>query len=96
MATRAKKPPQKKSPASQAGEPAVTFDEAVRYSDLIYPLVAIGASAGGLDPFLEILRNLGDSPGMAVIVVIHQEKHASVLVEVVSRATRMNVETSVS
>jgi two-component system CheB/CheR fusion protein len=61
-------------------------------SDL-FPIVGIGASAGGLEPFLEIVRLLPVDLGMAVVLVLHQERHASHLAEVVARATPMPVVT---
>jgi two-component system CheB/CheR fusion protein len=58
----------------------------------VFPIVGIGASAGGIEPFLQILRELGDRPGLALLFVLHQEKkHQSHLVEVVARATAMPV-----
>ncbi|MFL6245630.1 MAG: CheR family methyltransferase [Thermoanaerobaculia bacterium] len=57
-----------------------------------FPIVAVGASAGGIEPFLEMLRHLGDHPGMAILFILHQEKkHESLLVDVVSRVTKMPV-----
>jgi two-component system CheB/CheR fusion protein len=57
-----------------------------------FPIVGVGASAGGIEPFLEILRALPERPGMAFLYVLHQEKnHESHLADVVSRATKMPV-----
>jgi two-component system CheB/CheR fusion protein len=56
-----------------------------------FPIVGIGASAGGLQPFLDLLRALPTDPGLAIIFILHQEKHASHLVEVVSHATALPV-----
>lgn len=57
-----------------------------------FPIVAIGASAGGLAPTTELLRGLGAAPGSA-IVVIHplDPTHESGLVDILSRATTMPV-----
>jgi two-component system, chemotaxis family, CheB/CheR fusion protein len=61
-------------------------------ANIAYPIVGVGASAGGIEPFLEILRALGDRPNLSVLFVLHQEKkHQSHLVEVVARATQMPV-----
>ncbi|HEV7767534.1 MAG TPA: CheR family methyltransferase [Thermoanaerobaculia bacterium] len=55
-----------------------------------FPIVAVGASAGGIEPFLEILRALPPDPAIAFLFVLHQEKkHQSRLVEVVSRVTNL-------
>ncbi|HEY0373000.1 MAG TPA: CheR family methyltransferase, partial [Thermoanaerobaculia bacterium] len=55
------------------------------------PIVAVGASAGGLAPFLELLRSVGDHPGMSFVFILHQEKHEDRLAKVVSHATAMPV-----
>src|SRR5688572_22152832 len=57
-----------------------------------FPIVGVGASAGGIAPFLELLGVLGERPGMALIYVLHQEKHNDGLAQVVSRATMMPVQ----
>ena len=57
-----------------------------------FPIAGIGASAGGIDPFREILRGLGEHPGLAILFILHQEKsHESHLAEVIERATPMPV-----
>ncbi len=58
----------------------------------LFPVVAVGASAGGLEAFEELLRGLGEKPGMAFIVIQHQEpKHTSALTQILSRSTAMPV-----
>ncbi|MFP5246060.1 MAG: chemotaxis protein CheB, partial [Thermoanaerobaculia bacterium] len=54
-----------------------------------FPIVSVGASAGGLEPFLDILRNLPDRAGMAFIYLLHQDKHDSALPQIISRVTHM-------
>jgi two-component system CheB/CheR fusion protein len=57
-----------------------------------FPIVGVGASAGGIEPFLAILRALPENPGLAFLYILHQEKnHESHLAEVVARATKMRV-----
>jgi two-component system CheB/CheR fusion protein len=57
-----------------------------------FPIVGVGASAGGLAPTVELLANLGVEPGLAVVVVHHLDpKHESGLVDILSRATAMPV-----
>ncbi|HEU4437702.1 MAG TPA: chemotaxis protein CheB, partial [Methylomirabilota bacterium] len=57
-----------------------------------FPTVAIGASAGGLDAFTEILRVLPPDTGMAFVVIQHLDPtHASMLTEILGRATTMPV-----
>jgi two-component system CheB/CheR fusion protein len=60
-----------------------------------FPIVAVGASAGGLAPTGELLRELGPSPGVAIIVIHHLDPlHESSLVDILSRATPLRVETA--
>src|SRR5262245_35260474 len=57
------------------------------------PVVGIGASAGGLEAFTDLLQHLPPDPGFAVIFVQHLDpKHASILTELLSRSTRMRVQ----
>jgi two-component system CheB/CheR fusion protein len=54
--------------------------------------VAIGASAGGLAPTVELLRDLGPRPGVALVIIHHLDPtHESGLVEILGRATSMPV-----
>ncbi len=56
------------------------------------PIVGIGASAGGLEAFTELLHALPGNTGMAFVLVQHLEpKHESVLTTLLSRATKMPV-----
>jgi two-component system, chemotaxis family, CheB/CheR fusion protein len=55
-------------------------------------VVAIGASAGGLEAFTELLSHLPSDTGMAFVLVQHLDpKHESMLTELISRSTRMPV-----
>jgi len=57
-----------------------------------FPIVAVGASAGGLAPTVEVLRDLGPQPGVAIVVIHHLDPtHASGLVDILSRATALPV-----
>ena len=57
-----------------------------------FPIVGIGASAGGLEAFRDLLRFLPDDAGMAYVLVQHLDpKHESLLPELLARATRMPV-----
>ncbi|HEU5410118.1 MAG TPA: chemotaxis protein CheB [Candidatus Acidoferrales bacterium] len=54
---------------------------------------AIGASAGGIEAFTELLKNLPGDTGMAFVLVQHLDpKHHSMLTELVSKQTSMPVE----
>src|SRR5437667_7860483 len=58
-----------------------------------FPIVGIGASAGGLEAFSELLAHLSlDAAAMAFVLVQHLDpKYPSVLSEILGRTTRMPV-----
>ena len=60
--------------------------------EALVPVVGIGASAGGIEAFSELLRCLPSDTGMAFVFVQHLDpEHESLLPEVLARATRMPV-----
>ena len=57
-----------------------------------FPVVGIGASAGGLEAFRQLLERLPVDTGMAFVLVQHLDPtHDSILAELLSRSTRMPV-----
>ncbi|MGA2713603.1 MAG: chemotaxis protein CheB [Bryobacteraceae bacterium] len=59
---------------------------------LSFPVVAIGASAGGLAAFTALLQALPTRSGMAFVLIQHLEpKHESALTTLLSKATSMPV-----
>jgi two-component system CheB/CheR fusion protein len=57
-----------------------------------FPIVGIGASAGGLEAFTELLTALPLDTGMAFVLIQHLEAdHESLLTELLSKATEMPV-----
>jgi two-component system, chemotaxis family, CheB/CheR fusion protein len=55
-------------------------------------VVAIGASAGGLEAFSNLLRALPTEPGLALVFIPHLDPtHESAMVELLSRTTRLPV-----
>ena len=57
-----------------------------------FPIVGIGASAGGLEAFSELLAHLSGDAAMAFVLVQHLDpKYPSILSEILSRTTRMPV-----
>jgi two-component system CheB/CheR fusion protein len=57
------------------------------------PIVGIGASAGGLESFSELLARLPADTGMAYVFVQHLDPgHASYLVEILSKRAKIPVE----
>src|SRR5712692_8686973 len=70
-----------------------TQENGPRPAGQAFPIVAVGASAGGIEAFTTLLRNLPDSPEMAFIFILHQDpKHESNLAQILLRATKMPVE----
>ena len=58
-----------------------------------FPIVAIGASAGGLEAITQFVTHLAPDLGMAYVVVQHLDpKHKSMLVELLSRHTTVPIE----
>jgi len=58
-----------------------------------FPVVAIGASAGGLEAMMELLKYLPADTGMAFIYVQHlSPDHKSMLTEILSKKTKMKVQ----
>ncbi|HXJ89064.1 MAG TPA: chemotaxis protein CheB [Candidatus Binatia bacterium] len=79
-----KKPRSKKEPRSST--------VAVPPVPATFPIVAIGASAGGLEAFSNLLRALPPEPGLALVFIPHLDPtHESAMVELLSRTTRLPV-----
>jgi two-component system CheB/CheR fusion protein len=56
------------------------------------PVAGIGASAGGLEAFTELLKSLPTNTGIAFVLVQHLDpKHESILPDILSRTTKMPV-----
>ena len=71
--------------ASRTEEPAET-----RQSGLL--IAAVGASAGGIEAFTELVTHLPEDTGMAFVLVQHLDpKHHSLLTELLSKKTPMPV-----
>ncbi|SOE91942.1 two-component system, chemotaxis family, CheB/CheR fusion protein [Burkholderia sp. D7] len=61
-------------------------------SSLNFPVVGIGASAGGIPALLRLFESMPSDPGMAFVIVLHlSPKHESVADEVLQRVTKMRV-----
>ena len=57
-----------------------------------FPIVALGASAGGLEAFEQFFRHVPADSGMAFVLVPHLDpSHASILTEILQRSTAMPV-----
>ena len=61
-------------------------------SDNQFPVVGIGASAGGLDAFKKLLKAIPEKSGMAYVLVQHLDpNHESLLPELLQKVTRIPV-----
>ncbi len=90
---RAKKPEKPKPPVKRHTPNKTTKDIASEDSSL-FPVVAIGASAGGLAAFEAFFSGMPEKvdTGMAFVLVQHlAPDHKSILAELVNRYTRMSV-----
>jgi two-component system chemotaxis response regulator CheB len=57
-----------------------------------FPIVCVGGSAGGLDAYIRLLKNLPCDMGVAIVIVNHITKTPTLLHEVLPRFTTMPVE----
>jgi len=57
-----------------------------------FPVVCVGGSAGGLDAYIRLLRNLPADMGVAIVIVNHVRTFATQLHEILPHYTKMPVE----
>ena len=63
-----------------------------KFSHTSFPIVGIGASAGGLQAFEDFFANMDSNTGMAFVVVTHLHPgHVSALPELIAKCTSMEV-----
>lgn len=71
------------------GHPA---DKPLIKSPNLFPVVGIGASAGGLDAFKKLLKAIPEDSGMAYVLVQHLDpSHESLLPEILQKVTKIPV-----
>ncbi len=87
-----------KSPSRRRRNGAKTMSTASRFKPAksavtkSFPVVGIGASAGGLEAFTQLLSHLPAQTGMAFVLVQHlAPKHKSALPDLLARATRIPI-----
>jgi two-component system CheB/CheR fusion protein len=81
-----------KSPKRRARRPAENAKVIPIHSGDEFLIVAIGASAGGIEATTALVRSLAPDTGMAFIVVQHLDpKHHSILSELLAKETTMSV-----
>jgi two-component system CheB/CheR fusion protein len=85
-------PPLKQTTKPQPALPVFLAEEPDDSGAGIFPIVGIGASAGGLEAFTEMLQTLPSNTGMAFVFIQHLDpKHVSLLTELLQRQTKMRV-----
>ena len=57
-----------------------------------FPVVCVGGSAGGLDAYIRLLKNLPNDMGVAIVIVNHLRTVATLLHEILPNYTEMPVE----
>lgn len=57
-----------------------------------FPVVCVGGSAGGLDAYIRLLKNLPSDMGIAIVIVNHLREVATFLHEILPKYTEMPVE----
>ena len=57
-----------------------------------FPIVCVGGSAGGLDAYTRLLKNLPADMGVAIVIVNHLRTVSTMLHEILPRYTQMPVE----
>lgn len=76
-----------KNPKSQ-----IVIEKTLSKSANLFPVVGIGASAGGLDAFKKLLRAIPENSGMAYVLVQHLDpSHESILAELLQKVTKIPV-----
>jgi two-component system CheB/CheR fusion protein len=90
-----KKAQSKKSKA-QASAPEVSISTVSNTketnSDASFPVVGLGASAGGLEAFEQFFRQVSPDSGIAYVLVSHLDPdHESILTEILQRTTTVTV-----
>ncbi len=92
-------PSHNEAPSNNVNAPAARSDLPANASlnrALPFPVVGVGASAGGLDAFKTLLAALPAETGMAFVLIQHLDpKHASFMADLLASRTRMPVSQAV-
>ncbi|MBS2028570.1 MAG: PAS domain-containing protein [Deltaproteobacteria bacterium] len=84
MKTRTRQPGKRAAPRVRPGR--------ARGAGASFPVVGIGASAGGLEAFIDLVRGIPVDSGMAFVLIQHLDpNHPSYLTEALSRSTTLPV-----
>ncbi|MBH8562666.1 PAS domain-containing protein [Nostoc sp. CENA67] len=86
------KRPSKKSQSNSPASSTSNQEQQQKNQDELFPIVGMGASAGGLEAFTQLLSHLPVDTGMAFVLVQHlSPSHKSLLSDILSRTTQMPV-----
>ena len=73
-------------------EGKAVIDKPLIKSPNLFPVVGIGASAGGLDAFKKLLKAIPEDSGMAYVLVQHLDpNHESMLPDILQKVTKIPV-----
>ena len=90
--SRKKSGTRKKAVAAEATTPEERESSTPTAVRVTFPIAAIGASAGGLEAFSNLLRALPSDPGLALVFIPHLDPtHESAMVELLARTTSLPV-----
>ncbi len=79
-------------PKNNSQEPSTAKNSSLSRSTLEYPVVGIGASAGGLKALMTFFEHMPSDCGMAFVVIMHlSPKHESSADKILQNVTRMPV-----
>ena len=83
----------KRKPSNKNDSDSSRSNQRITKSPDSFPIVAIGASAGGLEAVTELLKHLPANTGMAFIYVQHlSPQHESILASLLAKNTKMKVQ----
>src|SRR5678815_3136916 len=69
-----------------------SVDKKIKLSKNLFPVIGIGASAGGLEAFKKLIKAIPENSGMAYILVQHlHPDHSSSLPGILQRETNIPV-----
>jgi len=81
-----------KKPATRKENPVSKTVKQKTAATSSFPIVGIGASAGGLEALEQFFGNVPENSGMAYVVIQHLDpNHIGIMPELLQRATRMKV-----
>jgi two-component system, chemotaxis family, CheB/CheR fusion protein len=84
--------PPRSQPRREVARAPLPVAEVQAVAESPFPIVGVGASAGGLDAFKQLLQALPDDTGMAYVLVQHlSPEHGSMLAQLLATSSRMPV-----